>query len=453
MNKENLISVIRSKIAEYRKEDASLRVEFEEAKKSGNKEEIVRIYNAVIENNQNILTAQKDLVNLMNGKVDAETLNSLNEKYNDYGYVLPDPVMEDNFEVTEPATEEKSHAKGWAAATLALLGVGAAGAAGYAIADQAKDATYDESENDLEVTPSPEVTEEITEEVVELPETTETPNLTSNLKLGEFGTFTDITNDEQVNARAQYIYDNYYKQFLGQMTQGEQDYVTVDKIANVIRVMNGELPVDENGNKIFDINMVDDWGQVYTELIGNYASSPEFDQVYHVPTYLFTLDNTELQDFVKRYDEDYAKIAEGRNERSAEKTRAAIASLGEKMWNEWAVQGMYGDMNPYNFNAKDRLFAYMSTMAPYASYAFEYNLNAMQPVCIYSCIDYNSKEMQEIPVNEIFVGITSGQWNTVIAKAAGVEVDAEPESIAFTQDLLDTLEYKYDHLDTMKLTK
>ena len=121
------------------------------------------------------------------------------------------------------------------------------------------------------------------------------------------------------------------------------------------------------------------------------------------------------------------------------------------MWNEWSLQGMFGDTNPYNFEAKDRLMAYLSTMAPYAAYAFEYNLNSMQPVCIDACVDYSSKLIQQLSVNEIFVGITSGKWDTVIAKAAGIDVDCEPDSIAFTQDLLDELEYQYNHLQTMKL--
>ena len=59
--------------------------------------------------------------------------------------------------------------------------------------------------------------------------------------------------------------------------------------------------------------------------------------------------------------------------------------------------------------------------------------------------------MKQLTVNEIFVGVTSGEYDTVIAKAAGIEVDKEPDSIAFDQDLRDQLEFKYRELKQMTL--
>ena len=41
--------------------------------------------------------------------------------------------------------------------------------------------------------------------------------------------------------------------------------------------------------------------------------------------------------------------------------------------------------------------------------------------------------------------------DTVIAKASGIEVDKEPDSIAFDQDLRDQLEFKYRELKQMTL--
>ena len=271
------------------------------------------------------------------------------------------------------------------------------------------------------------------------------------LVLGEYGTFLDASDNEQVEARAQYIYDNYYGQFIGSLSEEEQSLVSPAIIANVIRVMSGELPLDENGNKTMDANVIDNYGQKFVWLTGDIASSPELDSVYHIPAYLFTTDNTKLSEFIKSYDDTYEMIAEGRNTRNGVMTREAIATLGTKFWNEWQCQGMYGDVNPYNFDAKDRLMAYLSSFARYAQYPYEYNLNATQPVCIDACIDYNSKEIQQITVNEIYIGITKGEWDKVIAKTAGIEISSTPDSIYFTQDLLDELTWKYNNLQTLKL--
>ena len=337
---------------------------------------------------------------------------------------------------------EKKNSNGFIAVALAaIIGLGAG--IGLASCNSKNNAqrsnieeTVEESENELntpEVTESAEVNESI------------------NLVLGEYGTFFDVTDNEQVEARAQYIYDNYYAPFVEKLSATEQEQVNSFEIANVIRVMNGELPLDENGNKVMNANIVDEYAQKFTWLTGDLGSSPELNSIYHIPAYLFTTDGSKLQEFVKSYDDEYEKITEGRNTRNGDMTREAIASLGEKFWNEWHLQGMYGDVNPYNFDAKDRLFAFLSSFARYGAYPFEYNLNAMQPVCIDTCIDYNTKEIQKLTVNEIFVGICSGEWDKVIARAAGIETSVTPDSVYFTQDLLDELTWKYNNIQTLKL--
>ena len=107
--------------------------------------------------------------------------------------------------------------------------------------------------------------------------------------------------------------------------------------------------------------------------------------------------------------------------------------------------------SPFDLPASQRALALNGAVAKYGPFVFEYNLNAMQPVCIDACVDYYSKTMKQLTVNEIFIGVTSGEYDTVIAKAAGIEVDKEPDSIAFDQDLRDQLEFKYRELKQMTL--
>lgn len=280
-----------------------------------------------------------------------------------------------------------------------------------------------------------------------------------NKNPGEYGTFTDITDEEQINERANYIYSEYFETFKDKLTPSEQEMITPEKIANIIRVVNGELPLDENGYKYYDANLTDDYIQALTKITADLPSSPALDKIYHIPTHLFAVDGTKLSDFMKKYDEDYANIAEARNNRDGEKAQEAIASLGKKLWYEWSLQGMNYEIDekmtdyqsPFDLPASQRALALNAAVAKYGPYVFEYNLNAMQPVCIDACVDYYTKTMQKLTVNEIFVGVTSGEYDTVIAKAAGIDVDKEPDSIAFDQDLKDQLEFKYRKLNQKTL--
>ena len=276
---------------------------------------------------------------------------------------------------------------------------------------------------------------------------------------GKYGQFKDVTNDEQVNARANYLYNTYFEQFRSKLTPTEQEMITPEKIANIIRVANGELPLDADGNKYFDANLTDDYIQALTKITADLPSSPTLDKIYNVPTHLFAVDGSDLSNFMMKYDEDYENVADARNNRDGEKAQAAIASLGQKLWYEWSLQGMNYEIDgqmtdyksPFDLPAKERALALNASVAKYGPYVFEYNLNAMQPVCIDACVDYYSKTMKKLTVNEIFVGVTSGEYDTVIAKAAGIEVDKEPDSIAFDQDLRDELEFKYKELKQMTL--
>ncbi|NLC48298.1 MAG: hypothetical protein GX758_02945 [Tenericutes bacterium] len=273
-----------------------------------------------------------------------------------------------------------------------------------------------------------------------------------NLKAGEYGTFKDVSEKEQVEARAKYIYDEYYSKFIGDLSTSEQKEASVENIANTIRVLNGELPLDVDGNAYFDANLVDEYGQLFVKVVCDLPSSPELDRVYHVPSHLFAVDGSESSEFLKPYDEDYSNIAKGRNAGDNVKTEEAIRSLATKMWRQWSLQGMYGEVSPYDLNPKDRTMVFLGSMAKFGQYPFEYSLNNKTATCIDACLDYNNPSViKKLSASEIFVGVTSGKWDTVIAKAAGIEVDAEPDSIVFQKDLEDTLEFKYRELKQLTI--
>ena len=462
----------------------ALKTKHEVLKREGEKTEVlnevvaeakkaVAIYKGV--NEENVETLYSKAINLQ---------NTVEFKYgltfSDSEFPVIDSVEEsraDEEEVEEETQVEESKKGHGGAIALGLASVAAL--TGLAIhtgmnANRAKNSnvekteTVEETENNVIVIGPTQETEEnkivpTEEPKVELTQVQETKVEEPQLVLGEYGTFFDVTNDEQVNARAQYIIDNYYSQFMNQLSESERSIITRENIANVIRVMAGELPLDENGNKVMDANIVDNYGAMYTELVGELGSSPQLEgRYFNIPAHLFTTDGTELSEFIKGYDEAYQTITNGFNKAADERlqgvevtggtmVREGISTLGTKYWNEWVMQGIYGDTNPYNFSAKDRLFAYLSSFAKYGQTALEYNLDSMQAVCIPVCVNYETKEINEISVNEIFFGYASGEWDTVIAKLAGVEAHAEPDSVAFTQDLFDELNWKYNNLKQLKL--
>ncbi len=321
-----------------------------------------------------------------------------------------------------------------------------------------------------------------------------------SLVLGEYGTFFDASDEEQVMARAQYIYDNYYAKFMSGLGQAERDFITVERIANTIRVVNGHCPLDENGYMQLDANTHLTYGQAFTELVCNTPSSRDLSRttgrVEFVPAYLFAEDGSDLQYFIKSYDDLYAQVAEGRNNNDSEQYRKAGKILAAKYLTEWLYQGMYGNIlyntetgeitydtgniafseelgrlvhynpdtleidrnievyqttNPYNFDATTRFLAYQSTMTRYPSYIKEAEFNQMATICVPACINYSSKEVEELGIHEIYTAIDDGVWSDMIAKSAGMEVPTEPVVISFLNDLANQLSFEYNHANTLKL--
>jgi hypothetical protein len=107
---------------------------------------------------------------------------------------------------------------------------------------------------------------------------------------------------------------------MNQLSEQERSIITRENIANVIRVMAGELPLDMDGNPVMDANIVDKYGQMFTVLVGDLGSSPQLEgRYYNIPAHMFTTDGTELSEFVKGYDESYQTITNGFNKAADER--------------------------------------------------------------------------------------------------------------------------------------
>lgn len=417
------------------------------------------IYNNV--NKRNIKTKRMQYDNLV------DEVNAKIKQIEEFVSAKENVIGITSGEIDDEETEEVENVhpirKGFVIGGLVGIALGALGV--YGITNM-KGCTNKSNSRGIETIETTETENTSSKEVTTGTETQTTEVPTTEAKVvipGELGTFTDIDDEQQLKDRANYIMTYYYGPYMDRLSDNEKSLITEENIINTIRVMNGKAPFDHEGNLTVNANTVADYGQMFTYLVGDLGSSPQLDGTYfNVPAAMFTVDNTDLQKFVMGYDNAYQKMTDGYNLAVQERlegkevtggtlVREGIAEVGQKMWNEWQCQGMYGDVNPYNFEAKDKAYAYLSGFAKYGAYAFEYNMNAMQPVCIPACIDYSTKQMQEVNVNDIYWGIATGEWNNIIGKSVGAENKVEPDSIAFFDDLQRQVEWDYNQTKQMKL--
>ena len=76
----------------------------------------------------------------------------------------------------------------------------------------------------------------------------------------------------------------------------------------------------------------------------------------------------------------------------------------------------------------------------------------MATICVPVCVDYSSKEMDELSLPEIYTAINDGVWNDIIARSAGMEVPTEPMLVGFWEALDAQLNFEYNHTNTLKLS-
>lgn len=305
----------------------------------------------------------------------------------------------------------------------------------------------------VDVVTEPEVTVQTVskEPVAEANEPVAVQTVVQNVITGEYGTFFDASDYEQVMARAQYIYNTYFAPIINELAPEERVNLTVDKIADTIRCLNAQFPLDENGNIKYNGNTVITVSNYLSDYIANVPTSKQLSKFYHVPAHLFTVDGSKVSEFIKSYDDLYDKLINGLNIHDTEEIEDAIACIGYKFWNEWYLMGPNGEVNPHNFDEELKYLAFKATTIPYTTTGIPYNLNAQRPVCIDACIDYLTQELDTLSVTEIYNALNTGDWNNVAARLAG----ANESTISFPQSfgllLKNELDWQYQNSQTRKL--
>ena len=171
-----------------------------------------------------------------------------------------------------------------------------------------KSNSYDS--NSIEyLTPNPTEIPQSTEtiEIVQSPNPTEIPQSTETPKAEN--AMLDATDIDEVYDRAEKIYSE-----LSYLDEIEHNYKgrEVQTIANLIRVLNGELPLNEDRETIYSPTSLDDNLSAMVDIMDNYPSSPQLDE--NSKSYYSDLVawDEEVYNFAKKYDEVYANISDAR---------------------------------------------------------------------------------------------------------------------------------------------
>ncbi len=374
---------------------------------------------------------------------------------------LTDPEESDNLDEEEKTSVDESNKCGAAKVIGGILAVTAL--AGIAYHTGAKLGSCNSCSGSRSLITEVEETE-IPEETIKPTATTATPTATPTvtpsatpevtptpaLTLGEYGTFFDVEDEEQVNARAQYIYDNYFANNTS-LTEEQKQLITVEKIANTIRVMNGVLPLDKDGNAFLKGNTLNDYSNVLYEMVVNVGSNDNLNYTYF-PAYLLAVDGSEESEYIKSYSPIYEKLVYALNEHDDEQVQDAIACLGYKFYNEWYLQGMYeGFENPHFLRTDVKYLTFISTIEPFFGTALEWHLSERKPVCIEACVDYNTGEKELLTVNAIANALRTGAWSDVSAKLAGNTVYPVSWIEEYFEALNSSLESNYKHRNALTL--
>ena len=309
-------------------------------------------------------------------------------------------VKEEVVEV-EPSKEEKKGLRGIALMLAVALGF-TSGLAVYSITKNNNcsnskniDRTVDTdtigaaiARNNVEVTATPtatvapvptataEVTATPTAEATAVPTATPTPVNNDVL--------VDITNEEDVEKAVNRIYDKD----LDSMIAGLNDpafeaQVSREDIADVIRFVNGELPL----YRTYDSTTFSELANKFVYVYG--AQGGHGNELYPVHYEYLTKDNSTLAKYCKSYDDIYNKIAEYRQTGNVDGFVEEVGVLTSKLYNEWHLFGMYGGFNPYQFNDKDQFLAFNAALGRYANYVKEYLISNNLTVCIPTCYEVN----------------------------------------------------------------
>lgn len=368
--------------------------------------------------------------------------------------------------------KEKKHG-GLAALGIAALAI-ATGVTGYAIGRdnncagrivevQSDDLDHTETPviteaptSTPEVTATPVVTEEptveptpvVTEAPTATPAPTEAPTATPEptaTPYAPFGHFTDPSDPEMLEERANWYFDEYFSKF--DSDKLEKSGITRESLIDIMSVFNGKLPVDGN----FEVNELLNYNNQAVKAFVNFPSSwndVKGGQRMFIPTQYLFRDGSYEQKCAAEVDELMEKIITAMNEEDYATFYENTVKFGELMRDQYYLV----DNNTDHYTVRSvasfpsRIQLYGLAYANWADNINEFQISREIDVCVPFCFDHETKEMTEIPLANLMATleyIPMGEWDAVLQRAGitpeeianlGNSAVEDPMPVVFTRD-------------------
>ena len=218
----------------------------------------------------------------------------------------------------------------------------------------------------------------------------------------------DITNEDDVRAAAQRVYND-----IAPMLASENDIVlnynaSHENIEDMIRVLNGEMPI----NSKFDENTLNQMIQMNADIFANVGHVD--NQLYKVKYEQLFEDNSLEALYARSYEEIYVKIVDYRKEGNVDGFVEPVGVLGNKLYNEWYLAGLYGGFNPYALPENKQYLAFLASTSRISNYVSEYIEDIRMhedpnfTICIPTCYNENG-EQEYRSFEEIELGLYTGK--------------------------------------------
>ena len=275
--------------------------------------------------------------------------------------------------------------------------------------------------------------------------------------------FDDITDEAKLDQRVSEIVEEITP-MLGNIKDSFDDKDLNLIIKNIILTTNGELPVDKNGNKYYDPNVLGLYDQYRCDIFGNLPSSPQHgDKLYKSYWEDLFLDNSDAQEFARKYDELFNSCIEARNAGDTDMFKEYAIKYGEALYNDWIGKDISAGKKPYNLENVGQKYSILScALDRFSSVISEYKIEThytmgmkkqdnevsfvqgtqKSTIEIWVPVRVNQKneELIEIPLKEIYEAIALGKSNNAtlhVGASDGFQIISEEFFVTTNESLED----------------
>lgn len=248
-------------------------------------------------------------------------------------------------------------------------------------------------------------------------------------KYGMTSEFTDAKNETQVMKRAQDIYNKYVN--IEGVPEAIKSQLSVDRLANVIRMFNGELPRENGDIDYSTYTSLDEVSNIYASYCNSTSLVEYGTDLKFKPSCVFFEKDSLAHASAAKNDSLLEKIYSDIQARDVETFRADSVKWGEFVRDTFVYNDFTGEtISLKNIDAGQQFPLACSIISPYMPSVFEFSLNTDLAtregtmgntfgICIPYC--YNaSNELEYIPLSKLIYDINYTPINA-LAVRAGME--------------------------------